>query len=169
MGTPTGPATADLFDAHPDAASCTLPFRSFGLRRRFAGRIRTVKSYQDNVLLKNLLSQPSQGEVLVVDGGGSLQTALIGDMIALLGMNSGWAGVIVHGAIRDSVAIDAMDFGIKALGTNPRKSTKNGDGEIDVALSFGGVTFAPGHWLYSDEDGILVSPTPLTPQSNSNR
>jgi regulator of ribonuclease activity A len=157
------PATADLFDAHPDAASCTLPLRSFGLRRRFAGRIRTVKSYQDNVLLKALLSTPSPGEVLVVDGGGSLQCALIGDMIAMLGMNSGWAGVIVNGAIRDSVAIDAMEFGIKALGTNPRKSTKNGDGLVDVPVSFGGVNFVPGHWLYSDEDGILVSPSPLIP------
>ena len=157
------PATADLFDAHPDAASCALPLRSFGLRRSFAGRIRTVKSYQDNVLLKELLSKPSHGEVLVVDGGGSLQCALVGDMIAMLGMNSGWAGVIVHGAIRDSVAIDAMEFGIKALGTNPRKSTKNGDGLVDVPVSFGGVNFVPGHWLYSDEDGILVSPSPLIP------
>jgi regulator of ribonuclease activity A len=156
------PATADLFDAHPDAASCALPFRSFGLRRRFAGRIRTVKSYQDNVLLKELLGKPSLGDVLVVDGGGSLQCALIGDMIAVLGMNSGWAGVIVHGAIRDSVAIDALDFSIKALGTNPRKSTKNGDGLVDVTVNFGGVDFVSGHWLYSDEDGILVSPTPIS-------
>ena len=154
-------ATADLIDAHPDTPSCALPFRSFGQRRRFAGRIRTLKSYQDNVLLKELLGAPSQGEVLVVDGGGSLACALIGDMIAILGMNSGWAGVVVHGAIRDSVAIDALDFGIKALGTNPRKSTKNGDGLVDVPVNFGGVNFVPGHWLYSDEDGILVSATPL--------
>ena len=157
------PATADLFDAHPDAASCAMPFRSFGQRRRFAGRIRTVKSYQDNVLLKELLSKPSQGEVLVVDGGGSLQCALIGDVIATLGMKSGWAGVIVHGVIRDSVAINALDFGIKALATNPRKSAKNGDGMVDVPVHFGDVTFIAGHWLYSDEDGILVSPSPLIP------
>ena len=163
MTASTIPTTADLFDAHPDAASCALPFRTFGLRRRFAGRIRTVKSYQDNVLLKELLSKPSQGEVLVIDGGGSLQCALIGDMIAMLGMSSGWAGAIVHGAIRDSVAIDTLDFGIKALATNPRKSAKNGDGMVDVPVNFGGVTFVPGHWLYSDEDGILVSPTPLSP------
>ena len=154
-------ATADLHDAHPDAPSCALQFRSFGLRRRFAGRLRTVKSYQDNVLLKQMLSTPSQGRVLVIDGGGSLQCALIGDVIAALGMKSGWAGAIVHGAIRDSVAIDALDFGLKALGTNPRKSTKNGDGLTDVPVAFGGVTFVPGHWLYSDEDGILVSATPL--------
>ena len=118
------PATADLFDAHPDAPSCALQFRSFGKRRRFAGRIRTVKSYQDNVLLKELLSKPSDGEVLVIDGGGSLQRALIGDVIATLGMNSGWAGAIVYGAIRDSVAIDGLDFGIKALATNPRRAPR---------------------------------------------
>ena len=157
----TTPLTADLFDAHPDAASCETPFRSFGRRRRFAGRIRTVKSYQDNVLLKELLGTPSDGEVLVIDGGGSRQCALIGDVIAALGMNSGWSGAIVYGAIRDSVAIDGLDFGIKALATNPRKSTKHGDGQVDVAVDFGGVTFVPGHWLYSDEDGILVSPMPL--------
>jgi len=156
-------ATADLFDAHPECSSCETPFRSFGKRRRFAGRIRTVKSYQDNVRLKELLSTPSQGEVLVVDGGGSLAAALIGDMIATLGMNSGWSGAVVHGAIRDSVAIDALDFGIKALSTNPRRSAKHGDGAVDVPVSFGGVTFVPGHWLYSDEDGILVSPVPLEP------
>ena len=154
-------ATADLHDAHPGAPSCALQMRSFGLRRCFAGRIRTIKSYQDNVLLKAALSMPSQGEVLVIDGGGSLQCALIGDVIATLGMKSGWAGAIVHGAIRDSVAIDALDFGIKALGTNPRKSTKNGDGLVDIPVSFGGVTFIPGYWLYSDEDGILVSETAL--------
>ncbi len=155
------PATADLFDAHPGTPSCETPFRSFGQRRRFAGRIRTVKSYQDNVLLKELLGRRSDGEVLVIDGGGSLQCALIGDVIAALGMNSGWAGAIVYGAIRDSVAIDGLDFGIKALSTNPRKSSKNGDGLIDVPVGFGGVTFVPGQWLYSDEDGILVSPAPL--------
>jgi regulator of ribonuclease activity A len=135
--------------------------RSFGLRRRFAGRIRTIKSYQDNVLLKEALSTPSHGDVLVIDGGGSLQCALIGDVIATLGMKSGWAGAVVHGAIRDSVAIDGLDFGIKALGTNPRKSTKNGDGLVDVPVSFGGVAFIPGYWLYSDEDGILVAETAL--------
>ncbi len=113
------------------------------------------------MLLKELLGTPSQGDVLVVDGGGSLACALIGDMIAILGMKSGWAGAVVHGAIRDSVAIDALDFGIKALGTNPRKSAKNGDGLVDVPVNFGGVNFVPGHWLYSDEDGILVSATAL--------
>ena len=154
-------ATADLFDAHPEAASCDAPLRIFGQRRVFSGTVRTVLCYHDNVVLKGLLSQPGSGSVLVVDGGGSMQCALIGDMIALLGQNSGWAGVIVNGCIRDSVAIDQMAFGIKALGTNPRKSAKLGVGTVDVPVTFGGVTFTPGHHLYSDDDGILVAPAPL--------
>jgi regulator of ribonuclease activity A len=93
----------------------------------------------------------------VVDGGGSLHTALIGDLIAALGRDHGWAGAIVHGAIRDSATIDTLDFGIKALGTNPRRSAKAGAGETDIPVSFGGVSFVPGQWLYSDEDGILVA------------
>jgi regulator of ribonuclease activity A len=153
--------TADLFDAHPHAASCDLQFSSYGRRTAFAGRIRTVLCYHDNVLLKDLLSTTSDGCVLVVDGGGSLHCALIGDIIASLGMNSGWAGAIVHGAIRDSAAIGQMDFGIKALGTNPRKSDKRGVGAVDVPVTFGGVTFTPGHYLYSDGDGILVASAPL--------
>jgi regulator of ribonuclease activity A len=149
--------TCDLFDANPDAQSCDLPLRSFGRRRAFAGRIRTVRCLHDNALVKSMLGTPSQGEVLVVDGGGSLHSALIGDLIAALGRDSGWAGAIVHGAIRDSATIDTLDFGIKALGTNPRRSAKAGVGERDVVVSFGGVSFTPGHWLYSDDDGILVA------------
>ena len=111
--------------------------------------------------MKSLLSSPGHGQVLVVDGGGSLHSALIGDLIAGLGLANGWAGAVVHGAIRDSVAIDTLDFGIKALGTNPRRSAKAGVGETDVTVGFGGVVFTPGHWLCSDEDGIVVATHPL--------
>jgi len=149
--------TCDLFDANPDVQSCDLLLRSFGCRRAFSGRIRTVRCRHDNALVKAMLGTASAGEVLVVDGGGSLHSALIGDLIAALGRDHGWAGAIVHGAIRDSATIDTLDFGIKALGTNPRRSAKAGAGETDVALSFGGVSFVPGQWLYSDEDGILVA------------
>lgn len=149
--------TCDLFDANPDVQSCDLPFRSFGCRRTFSGRIRTVRCLHDNALVKTMLGTPSAGEVLVVDGGGSLHSALIGDLIAALGRDCGWAGAIVHGAIRDSATIDTLDFGIKALGTNPRRSAKAGAGQTDVVVSFGGISFAPGQWLYSDEDGILVA------------
>ena len=94
--------------------------------------------------------------MLVIDGGGSVHTALVGDIIAELGRSNGWAGVVVNGAIRDSAVVGGMDFGCKALGTNPRKSTKTGAGERDVTVSFGGVDFAPGDMLYADTDGIVV-------------
>ena len=154
-------ATADLIDIAPDTPSCEIQFRCFGLRQRFCGRVRTVRCFRDNGLIKTLLNTPSPGEILVVDGGGSLASALIGDMIAEAGRQNGWAGAIVYGVIRDSSAVNAMDFGVKALGTNPRKSAKNSEGEVDVAVTFGGVTFLPGSYAYSDEDGILVLTDPI--------
>ena len=99
--------------------------------------------------------------VLVVDAGGSLECALIGDNMAALGMKNGWEGIIVNGAVRDAVAVDQLEFGIKALGTNPRRSIRSGEGQADEPVQFGGTPFVPGHWLYSDEDGILVAPHPL--------
>ena len=149
--------TADLVDdIYPDVRSCDLQLRNYGARTMFAGRITTVRCFEDNALLKSILSEPGDGGVLVVDGAGSLHSALVGDLIAGLGVTNGWAGVIVHGAVRDSVALGALDIGIKALGTNPHKSTKTGEGDRDVAVTFGGVTFTPGEIAYSDEDGIVV-------------
>ena len=150
-------ATADLYDELEESVqSLSLQLRSFGLRRAFDGPVRTVRCHEDNALVKSVLSTPGDGAVLVVDGGGSLQRALMGDMIAELAVQHGWAGVVINGVIRDSVAIDGLDLGVKALGTNPRKSTKLGAGEVDVPLDFGGVVFRVGAHLYSDEDGILV-------------
>ena len=154
-------ATADLIDRDGNLSSCDLQFKNFGKRTRFSGRVRTVRCHQDNALLKQILSTPGRGDVLVIDGGGSLHTALVGDLIAGLGVKNGWEGIVAHGAIRDSGAISELDIGVKALGTNPRKSGKTGAGEADVAVTFGGVTFTPGHMLYSDEDGIVVSPTSM--------
>lgn len=149
--------TADLVDdIYPDVRSCDLQLRNYGARTMFAGRITTVRCFEDNALLKSILSEPGDGGVLVVDGAGSLHSALVGDLIAGLGVTNGWAGVIVHGAVRDSVALSALDIGIKALGTNPHKSTKTAEGDRDVAVTFGGVTFTPGEIAYSDEDGIVV-------------
>lgn len=149
--------TADLYDELEESIqSLPLQLRSFGARRAFDGPIRTVRCFEDNVLVKQVLSTPGDGAVLVVDGAGSLQRALMGDMIAELAVQNGWAGVVINGAIRDSVAIDRLDLGVKALGTNPRKSVKEGAGEVDVPLDFGGVVFRVGARLYSDEDGILV-------------
>ncbi|HME47626.1 ribonuclease E activity regulator RraA [Mycobacterium sp.] len=162
MTTPVEPrATADLVDElGDDTRSCDTQFRQFGGRAMFAGPISTLRCFQDNALLKSLLSEPGNGGVLVVDGGGSLHTALVGDVIADLGHSNGWAGIIVNGAIRDSTALRTIDIGVKALGTNPRKSTKTGDGERDVAVELGGICFVPGEIAYSDDDGIVVTRTP---------
>jgi regulator of ribonuclease activity A len=149
--------TADLVDEiGSDVRSCDLQFRQFGGRREFAGPITTVRCFQDNALLKSVLSQPGAGGVLVIDGAGSLHTALVGDVIAELARANGWAGLVVHGAVRDAAALIDIDIGIKALGTNPRKSTKSGAGERDIEISLGGVTFVPGEVAYSDDDGIVV-------------
>ncbi len=149
--------TADLVDdIGPDVRSCDLQFRQFGGRREFAGAIRTVRCFQDNALLKSVLSEPGDGGVLVIDGAGSLHTALVGDVIAELARSNGWSGLVINGAVRDAAALRGIDIGIKALGTNPRKSTKTGDGERDVEVTLGGVTFAPGATAYSDDDGIVV-------------
>ena len=149
--------TADLVDEiGPDVRSCDTQMRNLGGRVAFSGKISTVKCFQDNALLKKVLSEPSEGGVLVIDGDASVHTALVGDVIAGLGKDNGWAGVVVNGAIRDSKLIGEMDFGCKALGTNPRKSTKTGEGERDVVVSFGGIDFVPGETLYADSDGIVV-------------
>jgi regulator of ribonuclease activity A len=156
-------ATADLFDAHGDSVrSCELQFHQYGARRRFSGRIRTLQTVEDNALLKQTLSGPGGGGVLVVDGGGSLRCALVGDVIAALAQKNGWAGLVIWGAVRDTNALAGVDVGIKALGSNPRRSQKNGTGQLDVAIRFGAVEFRTGNWLYSDEDGILISDRKLT-------
>ena len=152
-------ATADLIDIAPDTPSCETQFHHFGRRRNFCGRIRTVQCARDNGLIKQLMNSHSDGEVLVIDGGGSLYSALMGDLIAGAGAANGWAGAVIYGVIRDSEAINTMDFGVKALGSNPRKSGKTGAGEVDAVVSFGGIDFVPGHYLYSDADGVLVSAT----------
>jgi regulator of ribonuclease activity A len=150
--------TADLVDdIGADVRSCDVQFRQFGGRTEFAGPISTVRCFQDNALLKSVLSEAGDGRVLVIDGDASVHTALVGDVIAELGRSNGWAGLIVHGAVRDASTLRTIEIGIKALGTNPRKSTKSGDGERDVPVSFGGVTFTPGDVAYSDDDGIVVT------------
>ena len=149
--------TADLVDEiGPDVRSCDLQFGQYGGKSQFAGPIATVRCFQDNALLKSVLSEPGDGGVLVIDGDGSLHSALVGDLIAGLGVENGWAGLIINGAVRDVATLRKLELGIKALGTNPRKSTKTGDGQRDVAVEFGGVVFVPGEIAYSDDDGIVV-------------
>jgi regulator of ribonuclease activity A len=149
--------TADLVDdIGPDVRSCDLQFRQFGGRSAFAGPITTVKCFEDNALLKAVLSEPGNGGVLVIDGDGSLHAALVGDVIAGLGVDNGWAGIIINGSVRDAATLRTLDIGVKALGTNPRKSSKTGEGQRDVTVEFGGVLFVPGHIVHSDDDGIVV-------------
>lgn len=150
-------STADLYDERGDELdSCDLQLRQYGGRSAFSGRIVTVRCFQDNALVRSVLAEPGEGRVLVVDGGGSLHTALMGDVIATMAVENGWSGVVINGAVRDVAALRRLDLGIKALGSNPRKSAKTGAGERDVPVTFGGVTFRPGAALFRD-DGILVT------------
>lgn len=150
--------TADLFDDFGDRVQvCDPVFLDFGGHRRFSGPIATVKCFEDNSLVKAVLSEPGEGRVLVVDAGGSLRCAMLGDMIAASAVDNGWRGVVMFGCVRDSVDIARMELGVKALATNPRKSEKRGEGQRDIPVSFAGVCFRPGDHVYCDEDGILVS------------
>jgi regulator of ribonuclease activity A len=149
-------ATADLADQHPDAHVAAPGLRALGGKQQFAGPIRTVECFEDNSLVRAALEEPGDGAVLVVDGGGSMRCALLGDRLAGLAIENGWTGVIVNGCVRDSAELATMDLGVKALATHPRKSVKRGAGERDVTVSFLGVDFTPGTMLYADADGVLV-------------
>jgi regulator of ribonuclease activity A len=156
--------TADLCDAHADAADFQVAepgFRDYGRRRSFHGPIATVRAPEDNSLVRQALEEPGAGRVLVVDGGGSLRCALVGDQLAALAQKNGWAGVVVNGCIRDADEVARTWVGVKALGTHPLKSGKKGEGEQAVELRFAGVRFRPGEHLYADADGIVVSAKPL--------
>jgi regulator of ribonuclease activity A len=149
--------TCDLYDEDETLQSVSLQLQDLGGRTRFSGPVRTIRCHRDNGLVKSTLNSPGDGAVLVVDGGGSLESALMGDMIAAAAVENGWAGVVIHGVIRDRRALAELELGVKALGSNPRKSAKAGTGELDVEVEFGGVTFRPGAMLHADEDGILVA------------
>lgn len=156
-------ATTDLYDEHEGKVqTCSMQFRDFGGKTKFCGPIRTVRCFRDNQLFRALLDEPGDGAVVVIDGGASTESALMGDLIAAKGAKNGWTGVVILGAIRDSAEIASIDFGTKALGVNPAKSSKEGAGAVDEPVEFGGVTFTPGEWIYCDEDGILVAPQSLT-------
>jgi regulator of ribonuclease activity A len=155
-------ATTDLSDAHPDAPVCAPIFRDFGGHIAFHGPIKTLKVFEDNALVRSTLETPGEGRVLVVDGGGSDRCALVGGNLGVLGVKNGWAGIVVFGYIRDSKEIGSQAICVKALGVHPRKSEKGlHSAHADKVVSFAGVAFHPGHWLYADEDGIVVSSFPL--------
>ena len=150
-------ATSDVVDEHGDrAAVCSIAFMQFGGRPAFEGPISTVRCDEDNVLVRRRLSEPGAAGVLVVDGAGSLRVALVGEIVASLARDGGWAGLVINGCVRDVAALRELDLGIKAIGSTPRPSGKEGLGEIDVPVTFGGVTFGPGDMLFSDDDGVVT-------------
>jgi regulator of ribonuclease activity A len=150
--------TADLCDAFPGLVQVAQPlFREYGGLEKFAGPIETLQVHDDNTLVRETLETPGRGRVLVVDGGGSLKCALVGGRLAGLAQSNGWSGVIVNGCIRDALEIRQIRVGIRALNAVPMRSGKNGTGERGGTLSFAGVTFAPGRFIYADADGVLVA------------
>lgn len=154
--------TTDLCDAHGEKLQIAEPvFGDFGGNIAFYGQISTVKCFEDNSLVRAAFETPGESRVLVVDGGGSFRCALIGDQVAALAKQNGWAGAVVNGCIRDSADVAAIEIGLKALATHPRRSIKKGQGERDVPVHFADVTFTPGHYVYADEDGVIVSEEPL--------
>jgi regulator of ribonuclease activity A len=158
--------TPDLCDEFESELGTSLRvvtpmFQRYGGRSSFSGAIVTLKIFEDNSLVREAFGENGQGKVLVIDGGGSLRCALVGDQLAILAQKNGWEGVVVYGCIRDSADINGIDIGVRALNTHPQKSIKKGVGDRNIAVTFGGVTFTPGEWLYADEDGLLVSRQPL--------
>ena len=155
-------ATTDLCDAHPEAAVLPPLFRDYGGLTSFGGPIETLRVEDDNGLVRAALEEPGAGRVLVIDGGGSLACALLGDQLAALAIANGWVGLIVHGCVRDVATLATMPVGVKAIATNPRKSGKQGTGERGGPLVIDGVRLEPGAYVYADADGIVLSDRPLT-------
>jgi regulator of ribonuclease activity A len=158
-------ATADLCDQFGAEVHVAEPlFEDWGGSVAFAGPVETVRVSEDNVLVREALETAGQGRVLVVDGGGSRRAALVGGNLARLAHRNGWAGIVVNGCIRDAEEIRTVPVGVKALGAIPRKSAKAGAGERSVPVTFAGVTFRPGGYIYADRDGIVVAERELHPR-----
>ncbi|MEM7284398.1 MAG: ribonuclease E activity regulator RraA [Pseudomonadota bacterium] len=156
-------STADLCDEYPDLVRVlSLPLGDFGGVVSFSGPAVTVKCYEDNSRVKELVATPGQNRVIVVDGGGSMRRALLGDMLGEKAQDNGWAGLVIYGCIRDSLAISKLNLGVKALGTIPVKTDKRGIGDVDLPLSFGDIDINPGDYVYADHDGVIVAGRELT-------
>lgn len=154
--------TPDLCDAYPELVRVVEPmFNNYGGVESFGGEIVTVKCFEDNSKVKQLVDTDGKGKVMVVDGGGSLRHALLGDMLAEKAAKNGWEGIIVYGCIRDVDVIMQTELGVQALATNPLKTDKRDIGDVNVPVKFGGVTFVPGQFVYADNNGVIVSPQKL--------
>ena len=151
--------TTDLCDNHPEKVRIPEPigFKDFGGTKLFNGKIETVKCFEDNSFVRKALEQNGEGKVLVVDGGGSMRCALLGDMLGELGVKNKWNGIIVYGCIRDSAAMATLELGVKALNVIPLKSNKRNEGQQNIPVHFAGIDFTPGEFVYCDEDGIIIS------------
>ena len=157
----TSISTPDLSDAAPDVRAIELQFINYGQIRQFAGPAVTIKCQEDNSLVKQCVEEAGQGRVIVVDGGGSLRRALLGDMLAEKAAANGWAGLVINGVIRDVDEIGRTALGVQALGCCPLKTEKLGVGQRDIAVHIGGVLIAPGSYIYADNNGVIVSERPL--------
>jgi len=154
--------TTDISDTlNQDATIVSPGFRHYGATMMFSGTISTIRCFEDNSLVRSALETPGEGRVLVVDGGASMRCALLGDLLAAMGSNNGWSGVVVNGCVRDSADLAEIQLGIMALATHPKKSVKLGKGDRDVPVHFSDASFQPGHYLYADHDGILITTRPL--------
>lgn len=154
-------STAELCDAHAgqDHLQIAEPLlRNYGARSQFCGAIRTLKVFEDNVLLRQTLEQPGEGGILVVDGGGSHRCALLDAPLARLAVTNGWSGLVIYGCVRDSAVLRDLPLGILALHAHPLNSHQRGHGDRDILITFAGVNFRSGHYLYADADGLIVAP-----------
>lgn len=149
--------TSDFYDVHGDAFnSLAIDFHNFGGIEFFSGSAYTVDLFEDNGLLKTIMQQKGEGRVLVVNGHGSLACTLLGGNMAKTLLDNGWSGTVINGAIRDRDEIAALPFGCLAIGSNPKRSLKDGAGREDITINMGGVDIHPGAMIYADSDGVLV-------------
>jgi regulator of ribonuclease activity A len=148
----------DICDDFIDEISVLEPlFADFGGKRRFCGEIVTIKCFEDNSLVGEAVRSPGGGRVLVIDGGGSLRHALLGDLLAAAAAENGWQGLLINGCVRDVEILSEIDLGVKALRAFPVKTEKRGEGQRNINVTFAGATIHPGGWLYADANGVVVA------------
>ncbi len=156
-------STPDICDEHEqDVRVLDTIFNNYGGQDSFSGQAVTIKCFEDNSVVKKLVDTPGNGRVIVMDGGGSLRRAILGDMLAEKAQDNGWAGLVIYGCIRDCDEIATLNLGVKALNTHPVKTEKRGLGDLDIPVTFAGQTIKPGDWVYADNNGIVVSDKELS-------
>lgn len=164
LNTLSTPDLCDAYEADIENGSIRVLdgiFKNYGLQYSFFGQAVTIKCFEDNSVVKELVATPGEGRVIVMDGGGSLRRAILGDMLAEKAAINGWAGLVINGCIRDCDQIAKTNIGVKAINTHPMKTVKRGIGDLNVMVTFAGQTIKPGDWVYSDNNGIIVSDKPL--------